>query len=311
MFRVAVCICTCDRAALLARLLEAVEQIDLGDQPAADTILVVVDNRPDGQARAICDSHAAKLPIALRFLEEPTPGISFARNRATAEALSWGADAVAFLDDDDVPRPDWLRRLIERQKETGADLVFGLWELPEAVSVPRWLQGTRYFRPPRPHDRNRYGLPAWAGTYNVMLSRRMIEGLNEGGGPFRPEFALSGGGDSDLFIRARNAGFSHACAETSIVVRTWEPDRMTMAGMLRRGFKLGGSKVHVARAHLPTAEQRGLALSSWRKLAKAIVRLPLVWNRPLLVGRLVAIAHALGEVRAWSGLRYGYYERRR
>lgn len=311
MLRVAVCVCTCDRAVLLARVLSAIEQVDLGQLRPQDVRMIVVDNRPDGQAKAVCDKAAAKLPIALTFVEEPTPGISFARNRAIAEALTWGADFVAFIDDDDLPRPDWLRRLVERQQETGADLVFGFWQLPEAVSVPRWLHGTRYFRPPRPRDRNRYGLPGWAGTYNVMLSRKAIETLGEDGGPFRSEFALSGGGDSDLFIRAHHAGFTYACAEDSIVIRTWEPHRMTVGGMLRRGFKLGGSKVHVARAHLPTEAQRGLALSSWRKLAKAIVRLPFVWSRPLLVGRLVAVAHALGEVRAWAGLRYGYYERRR
>jgi hypothetical protein len=132
-----------------------------------------------------------------------------------------------------------------------------------------------------------------------------------GNGPFRPEFALSGGGDSDMFIRAKAAGFTHACAESSVVVRSWEPHRMTVGGVLRRGFRLGGSKVMIARAHLPAGQLPGLARSSWRKLAKAVLRLPLGWSRPRMVGRLVAVAHALGEVRAWSGLRYDYYERRR
>jgi hypothetical protein len=86
---------------------------------------------------------------------------------------------------------------------------------------------------------------------------------------------------------------------------------MTLGGILRRGFRLGGSKVHLARTHLPAPQLHGLARSSWRKLGKSMLRLPLGWSRPSLIGRLVAVAHALGEVRAWSGLRYDYYERRR
>ncbi len=311
MSRVAVCICTCDRAGLLARVLAAVEHIELGGQPAIDVILIVVDNRPEGQARAVCEHHRPKLPIPLRFLEEPTPGISFARNRATAEALAWGADAVAFLDDDDVPRPDWLRQLLDKQMTTGADLVFGFWCLPSDLRLPVWLLNTRYFRAPERDDRNRFGLPGWAGTYNVLVSRRVLEALSNCEGPFRTEFAHCGGEDSDLFIRAKRAGFSHACAHELIVVRAWEPHRLTLIGILRRGFLRGGSRVHIAKAHLSSEQVRGLAWSSWRKLGKSLLRLPLGWSRARLVGCLLSLSHALGELYAWAGMRYDYYLRRR
>ena len=311
MPRVAICVCTCDRPALLARVLDVLQRIELGDLSASDLLLAIVDNRADGTARSVCETYAPRLPIPMHFIEEARPGISFARNRAIAEALAWGADMVAFLDDDDVPRPDWLWRLVAKQRETGADVVFGFWCLPSDLKLPNWLRNTRYFRPPVRDDRNRFGLPAWAGTYNVLMTRRVLETLTPEDGPFRNEFAHCGGEDSDLFIRAKGAGFAYACAHDSIVVRAWEPSRLTLGGVLRRGFLRGGSRVHIARAHLSTEQVQALAWSSWRKLAKSQLRLPFGWNRSKLVGSLLSLSHALGEIYAWAGMRYDYYLRRR
>jgi glycosyltransferase involved in cell wall biosynthesis len=311
MPRVAICICTCDRAALLARVLDVLQRIELGDLSAADLVVIVVDNRADGTARTVCQSYEARLPMQLRFLEESRPGISFARNRGTIEALDWGAEMVAFLDDDDVPRPDWLWRLVAKQRETGADVVFGFWCLPSDLKLPTWLRNTRYFRPPVRDDRNRFGLPAWAGTYNVLMTRRALEALTPADGPFRSEFAYCGGEDSDLFIRAKGAGFAYACAHDSVVIRAWEANRLTLGGVLRRGFLRGGSRVHIARAHLSADQVRALAWSSWRKLIKSLLRLPLGWNRSRMVGSLLSLSHALGEIYAWAGMRYDYYLRRR
>ena len=312
MARVAICICTCERTTLLARALSVVERIDLGELQPRDVVLIVVDNQPDGRARALCAEIRARLPIRLVFVEEPRRGISYARNRAIAAARAQGADFVAFIDDDDLPRPDWLWNLVRRQRETRADLVFGFWHLPSDLPLPCWLRNSRYFKPPRRNDHNRFGLPAWAGTYNVLLSRRAIELHGADGGPFRSEFAHCGGEDSDFFIRAKRAGLEHACAYDSIVVRAWENHRLTLGEVLRRGFLRGGSRVHIARAHLPAEQVRGLAWASWRKLAKALVRLPLTaWGRDRLVASLLSLAHSMGEIYAWTGLRYAYYLRRR
>ena len=86
---------------------------------------------------------------------------------------------------------------------------------------------------------------------------------------------------------------------------------MTVGGILRRGFLRGGSRVHIAKAHLTAEQVRGLAWSSWRKLGKSLLRLPLGWSRSRLVGSLLSLSHALGEIYAWAGMRYDYYLRRR
>jgi GT2 family glycosyltransferase len=312
MSPVAICICTCNRTPLLERVLRVLEAIDMGELGADGLFVVVIDNHPDGRVRALCDALRPRLPMPLHLVEEPRRGISYARNRAVREALDRGAGAIAFIDDDDLPRPDWLLQLLRTQRQSGADLVFGFWNLPSDLPLPRWLHNTRYFRPPRREDRNRFGLPGWAGTYNVLISRRALETLRGPDGPFRAEFAHCGGEDSDLFIRAVRAGLSHASAYDSIVLRVWESHRLTLRGILQRGFQRGGSRVHIAKAHLPDEQVRGLVWASWRKLGKALLRLPLAGlGRSRFVGSLLTLAHSLGEIYAWTGMRYSFYLRRR
>ena len=83
------------------------------------------------------------------------------------------------------------------------------------------------------------GCPAWAGTYNMLASRRLLEQLAAADGPFRPEFAHCGGEDTDLFIRATAAGFRHACATNSVVERGWQADRLTLRRCPAAGLRAG------------------------------------------------------------------------
>jgi succinoglycan biosynthesis protein ExoM len=309
MPEIVVCVCTRRRPHLLARTLAALGRMEFGDLLAPASVgLVVVDNCPDGRARAACERVTPGLPVPLRFADEPAEGLSLARNRAVAEALAWGARLIAFLDDDDEPRPDWLRHLVEAQERTGAELVFGTWALSPELRLPPHLARLRYFQPVRLDNVNAFGLPGWAGTYNVLLGRHVLEVLGSRGPVFRPDFVAAGGEDTDLFVRARRAGFAHAIAPASVVTRTWEPHRLTLGGVLRRAFMHGGSRIHVARAHLTPDELRRLARSSWRKLAKAALTLPAAPLRAEgATPALIRVARGLGELYAWRGRSCAYY----
>ena len=209
---IAICICTCDRVHSLRQLLSHLCGMELGSLDPGELFLVVVDNRPDGRAEEVCNQSRAHLPGPLYFAEERERGISFARNRAISTALAHGADFIGFIDDDDRPRPDWLAHLVDRQRATDADLVFGIWQLPDDLTIPRSLRKIGLFKPLDLDRLNQWGFPPWAGTGNVLISRRVIEKLGQAEPIFRPEFALTGGGDTDFFIRARVAGFRVAVA---------------------------------------------------------------------------------------------------
>ncbi len=90
-----VVICTRDRPELLDRCLDAVMRLHY---PRFNVL--VVDNAP-----TTTDSRDVSKRWNVRYVLEPTPGLSRARNRG---ARSTGTEIVAYLDDDSVPEIDWL-----------------------------------------------------------------------------------------------------------------------------------------------------------------------------------------------------------
>ncbi|MBD2464445.1 glycosyltransferase family 2 protein [Oscillatoria sp. FACHB-1407] len=69
-------------------------------------ILIVDNNSNDDTAQVIADYQANwNYPFALRYCFEPEQGAAFARQRAVREAQG---DLIGFLDDDNLPAPDWL-----------------------------------------------------------------------------------------------------------------------------------------------------------------------------------------------------------
>jgi succinoglycan biosynthesis protein ExoM len=305
---IAICICTCDRVHSLQQLLDVLSEMALGSLNLREIFFVVVDNQPDGRAQAVCEQARGRLPGPLHFAEEPERGISFARNRAIATALSHGAEFLAFIDDDDLPRRDWFVHLIDRQRVTGADLVVGIWQLPDNLSIPKSLRGIKFFKPRELDEVNRWGAPSWAGTCNVLISRRVLEHLGQAEPVFRPEFALSGGGDTDFFIRVRGAGFSVAVAAESVVFRNWDAARLTWRGVLRRAFRQGSASMHIYRAHGSVADCERKRREARRDAIRLTITLPGTLFKPTrLAKRLSRIARSLGTLHANAGRRYRYY----
>jgi succinoglycan biosynthesis protein ExoM len=306
---IAVCICTYLRPESLQRLLDVLSGMEFGTLDPHDVFIVVVDNRPGGRAREICNQALKSLPVTLYFVEEPTPGISFARNRAISTALARSAEFIAFLDDDDLPRPDWLVHLVDRQRVSGADLVTGIWQLPDNLTIPGSLSTIKFLRPPEFDSLNRWGSPHGAATCNVLIGRAVVEHLARTGPVFRPEFALTGGGDTDFFIRARAAGFSVVVATDSVVFRTWDAARLTWLGVLRRAFRMGSTSMHLDRAHTSAIECECKYREARNDLVRTIILLPCSLLRPKkFVKRLSRIACSLGVLHAHSGRRYDYYD---
>lgn len=310
---VAISLCTFKRPQSLDRLLTAMERSDLGDGRAWRAFCVIVDNHPDGAAREVCARHRPSLPEPLIFAEEQQQGISFARNRAVREALASGADFIAFIDDDDLPYPDWLQQIMSQQQKTGADLVFGSRTLPNDLAIPDWLKEISLFQPPKADRTCKFGLPEWAGTYNVLIACPFIQRMAPDGTVFMPEFARSGGGDTDFFIRALRFGATCARAPQSLVVRNWEPERLTLLGIMRRAFRLGLTRVMLERRHLDPGEfkarRRRRMLTTIRTLRHLLVTTFIFGKRrkPAMAAALFGVASQWGEIYAYFGREYRYY----
>jgi len=310
--RVVIGICTCNRRELLSRVLDRLEQIELGGLDPKHLRIVVVDNFPNGEVKALCDAASRKLPVPLIFLEEPRRGISFARNRIVRETLALDADCLAFIDDDDLPEPDWLVHLLDRLGETGADIIMGnrVYELPDNAAL---CVKDRLNQPTMTNDTKTWksnGLPHQLSTCNVLIRRHVLELMARTGHVFDPVFALMGGGDADFFCRARRAGFSFARAEKSFIqFRVWE-HRATLRGVLHRKFKGGFSQGLLVRRYLGVQQMlQWLAEVLWR-LSRSLLTMPLeAFSASRGTRGMSKIGWSLGALYGFIGGRYDYYGR--
>ncbi|HVC45664.1 MAG TPA: glycosyltransferase family 2 protein [Terracidiphilus sp.] len=116
---VTVCVCTRNRPDLLRACLAGVTRMS----PAADEILVVDNSSGDAAIKQIA------LEFGARYVLEPKPGLSRARNMAVAESAS---DVVAFLDDDAVPDEKWLESLLQPFADARVSTVTGRIVTPES-----------------------------------------------------------------------------------------------------------------------------------------------------------------------------------
>lgn len=303
------CICTVDRGSFLGECLDAVRAMDRTTVAGHEVRLVIVVNGPDQSVIDRVQGMAAATGVAATVVSEPERGIPFARNRAVRTAIAQGAEAVAFIDDDDIPDPDWLGVLIDVASRTGAELVLGCWRPPAALELPPVLDGVRFFKEPDPDATNRYGLPAWGGTYNVLIRRSLIERLGDAAGNlFDPAFASTGGSDTDLFVRAARAGAIVQAAPRSRVVRRWEPARISVRGVMRRAFRLGVTQAMIDLRYREERKNRRRLRRRLRDVAAAIVGLCDVRSKAALGAQLVRIAEITGEIHGRMGGRARYYE---
>lgn len=308
--QVSVGICTCDRDALLRQVLSRLVDIDLGPLAPEDVLIIVINNRPNAATRRLCEAAAATLPVRLRYVEEPSQGISFARNRAIAEALADGADALAFIDDDDLPAPDWLRRLVERQLETGADIVMGNRQYVMPDEVQESLRD-RLRQADTTDDTELWksnGLPHRLSTCNVLIVRSTLERMGAAGPVFDPVFALMGGGDADFFCRAKRDGAAFARAERSyIAFRVW-PERATARGLRRRKFKGGMSQGLLVRRYVfGTDRLTWLLALAWRLMLTTLVLPMTLFSRAANSKGTSKLFWTLGAIYGFAGGRFDYY----
>ena len=159
--------------------------------------LILVDNNPEPMARPIYDRvWGAERPGEL--VRCPRPGIPMARNAALEAALRTGVDYVAFLDDDEVAPPHWLRSILQALGESGADAIQGgVRELSaDAEDIASGV--------PAPDGQVAWERCESLATCNVLFKARLVEpplGLR-----FDESMQFTGGSDREFFMRAHKRG---------------------------------------------------------------------------------------------------------
>jgi glycosyltransferase involved in cell wall biosynthesis len=243
METVSIVIPTLNRQKSLQRALASVRaQADLD---GATIEIVVVDNSRDASAReTVAALDVAGWPV--HYLSEPAPGVATARNAGVRAAQGrW----IAFLDDDEEARPDWIAEMLRVARATGAQAVFGPVEAraDDAGEIGGFAP---YFSRAieRADGDDITELSAYLGTNNSMFERALC--LSDGA-PFEESLNEIGGEDSLLLERLTMKGFRFAWAARAGVVEWVPPRRLDWAYVCKRKFLSGQIRVFVQRMAEP------------------------------------------------------------
>jgi glycosyltransferase involved in cell wall biosynthesis len=295
-----ICITTYQRPFGLARLLDAIAQLEVPIGWEFD--IVVVDNDPAGSARATVAAANADRPD-VRYVLEPARGIAQVRNRALVETQS--ASWVAFLDDDEWPDPSWWRRLVEVETQTGADVVIGPSEPVFETDPPEWIREGRFF------ERERFptgtDIPSWrARTSGVLIRRSCFEKLGER--PFDERHPLAGGEDIRFFKEIEDLGARIVWVDDAIVREFVPASRSNARWLLRRAFRIGNSRSVALLLDGATVSRR--LKRTARGLVDIGIGIVLLVRARTKAERMTSVAHSalgLGLVAGAFGLRYDEY----
>jgi succinoglycan biosynthesis protein ExoM len=304
---VVVALPTFRRPVELARILpEVVEQAGKLDPPAR---VVVIDNDPDGGAREEVERWADH---GVRYAQEPTPGLAAVRNRSLDEAA--GADAVVFIDDDEVPSAGWLEALVSAWKEWDCAAVIGPVTPVFEVEPSPWVLGSGVFdRMERPDGMLMKG----GATNNLLLDLAELERF---GLRFHAQFGLTSGEDTlMLHGLTRRGGIARWCARAD--VQDYIPaSRLTRKWVILRSLRTSGtwSKVHLELAGTPARRLRErveLTLRGVHRAGRGLARFMQGVVRRDVRGRArgtVDLVSALGmTLGAWGWVYQEYLVRRR
>lgn len=243
---VTVAICTYHRTALLRDCLTG---LDRQTAPRERFDVLVVDNYGEAACRSVATAHGA------RYVHEPTPGLSYARNRAAREA---GTEWIFYLDDDAVAHPDLLERFVDRiGGHPAVQVLGGRYEHAFAAPPPAWVRHY-YRRPVRASPLpGLVRLPGGAYLAGCVFAARRDLLLRFA---FRPDLGMRAdrpgyGEESEWQDRVRSAGYPVFFDGGIAIDHLVRADEQTVARRIRQAYAHGRYR---ARTRVPGSdEERG------------------------------------------------------
>jgi len=264
--KLSIVVCTYQRPDHLARLLDALQK---QTAPAGDFETIIVDNepKPNVEVKELCRPEHCQ-GISIRYFHHARLGLSSARNRGVNEAhAGW----VGFLDDDTLPPPDWVSKVLKSQGLSRAQILGGPFKPFYTSTPPRWFKdvyGTQYFGD-QAHwmKRNKY-LPGG----NMIWSRELILRL----GGFSERFGYIGNKkvyceDTELGQRAFLQGIGSWYDPALEILHHFDARRMTVRWLL--GTFISHSK---AKARLVIKETSLVDKRSIIRQALSVIRILLI-----------------------------------
>ncbi|MFD1794222.1 glycosyltransferase family 2 protein [Ochrobactrum teleogrylli] len=314
-YSILISVVTRNRPAMLAALLKSLESVVVPEQVSLHFLVVENDSRKslDEQVTAF----AARMPDHIvQYRLEPRIGISHSRNCALNHAVDNGHDFLVFIDDDEIPEPNWLIELFAEQQRESLDIVGSpVRPMPVEGELNIWQKfvwsgldrlASRSERKSRAKWEN--GL---AGGIKVATGSWMgrLDFFRETGLRFDSYFGLTGGEDWHLWAKAKTLNAKTGWAPDAIVYETVPLSRLTLAYHFRRNRDhnttefISSYKKNPSRAlgKLPSL----LASRSW-KLLVSVLSIPLK-GAPAVLASATALGGLVGLLRGCRGKQSMHY----
>lgn len=282
-----VCICTFRRASV-ADLLASLAKLET---PGWRMRVIVADNDDQPTAREAVEHAFAVNGLDGQYIHAPARNISVARNACLDAAQ---APLIAFIDDDETARPNWLAKLIAHHEVTQAGVVFGRVKAVYAADAPAWMPSADMHSTPPPI---RNGEIVGGYTCNVLMRRDVVGVLR-----FDPAYGRTGGEDTKFFTQLQSQNVGMVYADDAVVDEPITPARSNLEWLKTRAYRSGQTWGLVElRNGTPKA---ALVAGSLAKIAFCLIRAGLTfwspgrWRRAVVRSRFHAgvMGAAAGKV---------------
>ena len=300
MSRLTVLICTHNRAALLAKMLNS---LNGAERPAGWSVQVfVAANACSDATHAFLDEYRAHAndrgDLPLTWFAEPIPGKSNALNSALPQI---GGEIVAFVDDDHRVDAGYLVAVCQGAETFPEATLFCGRILPDwDGSEPDWVHDSGPYRIyPLPVPRFDQGdIPreitpdvAIPGGGNLFLRVPWLSRV----GPFATDMGptghdLGGAEDLDWVLRALRLGARLYYIPDVVQYHYVDASRLTLSYLIRKAFKRSASTIRIDSA------KAGVPRYLYRKVADYGLKAFTSVRQPRRRFYLVRTAAALGEI---------------
>ena len=282
---VSVVIPTRDGAARVPQVLEAL----LADAGAVPFEVVVVDNASRDGTTATVDRHPATAAlraagVEVRVVPEARPGLTFARARGVEAAR---AEAVCFLDDDNLPEPGYLACGAAAMEDPSVGVLTSrvypeyLAEPPAAVARREHLLAINHLMGDDPVDWGAGSEPVPTLGAGMWVRRAAFAEAAAGGQVLsdRTGAGLSSGGDIEIGVALGRAGYRRLYLPGLRLRHLIPPGRLETRYFCRLIYGIVRSRLAVEAVYAGRGGRPRDRAAALARLAGAVAALPALLAR--------------------------------
>ncbi|NRA16441.1 MAG: glycosyltransferase family 2 protein [Oceanospirillaceae bacterium] len=225
--KIDIALCTFRRESVVDTL-TSLQNLELDTQWQVKIIVADNDVEPSAELR-VMSADQSKIPVI--YVHAPQSNISIARNACLSESDSqW----LAFIDDDELADPGWLRALMQKAFSSKASIVLGSVDSKcDPEFCESWMEKGGFFKT-RPVYVNKKIVTGY--TCNVLLDRRDKRVRDAG---FDLSHGKTGGEDTVFFSALYKQGCTIEYAENAVLIEPVTESRASLKWLWMRRYRSG------------------------------------------------------------------------